>query len=353
VRLTVQPEITGTVLTATGEPLDAVQVNAQKLASPGGRFRFDTLAEGMSLELSISAEGYVPRLVVAPSLRSDVGELRLEQGQTLRGLVVDARTSAPVPAATVTRSRAGHWLSKTTADHLGAFTLSGLGETAELEVTAPGFVSRRGEWPTTSDLRLELLHGVGVQVRPAIDGVMSSLAITYSGSGGLSTRAARSNKAFVRIDSLEQGTWRLQGRGVVCRQGNCEEVRFEPTTALVRGDEQRDVEVVMRARPPGQTVFIRVRGERPDFDRPPGVYVLVAGVHATPARRSELLALFENAVWYSAGGTVEDVPPGDYTLLVLSGRDDWPSVATQPLTVTETSTSFSIEPPRWTTLSPQ
>lgn len=349
--LRIQPEITGTVLTAAGAPLEAVQVNAQKLASPAGRFRFGTLAEGQPLELSISAEGYVPRLVVAPSPRSDVGEVRLEQGRALRGLVVDSRTSAPVPGATLTRSSSGKWISKTTADNLGAFTLTGLGETVELTITAPGFVSRKGAWPTTSDLRLELFHGVGVQVRPAIDGELSSFTVTYSGPGGLSTRTAHKNKGPVRIDSLEPGTWRLQGSGIVCRQGNCAGARFEPTTAHVRGDEARDVEVVMRERTPGQKVFLYDPAKRSNPDLPSGVYVLIAGNHPTPTRRSELLALLENAVWYAQGGSVEDVPPGDYTLLVLSNRDDWPAVATQPLTVTQSSSSFALEPPRWTTLT--
>ncbi|MEN9798069.1 MAG: hypothetical protein RL653_1765 [Pseudomonadota bacterium] len=85
--------VTGRVLDDTGAPLPRFSVNAREKESPGGRFQQDLDCSGPLL-LSISAEGFHPRLVTVPPGARDAGDIRLERASELRGTVVDEAGNA-------------------------------------------------------------------------------------------------------------------------------------------------------------------------------------------------------------------------------------------------------------------
>jgi protocatechuate 3,4-dioxygenase beta subunit len=115
------------------------------------------------------ADGYAPWeqvVEVAPGEERDLGEIRLERGETVRGQVVDAR-GTPVAGATLEAQHAFGPTGQTDAE--GRFRLEHLRpEPVQVHVRAEGFVSQSvAATPgrDASDLRIVLLRGARVLVR--------------------------------------------------------------------------------------------------------------------------------------------------------------------------------------------
>jgi hypothetical protein len=97
-----EPHLTGRVVGPDGAPLSQLQVNERHQETPGGRFALAFTSKEGAEELVLKARGMATRaLIVEPRGGADVdlGEVRLERGRTVRGRVLDARTSQPVSGA--------------------------------------------------------------------------------------------------------------------------------------------------------------------------------------------------------------------------------------------------------------
>ncbi len=118
VRVTLRalPRLTGTVVDARGKPVPSFTVLAQlesaedrRRARPrtlaGENGRFDRAIAPGSYTVSIRAPGLAPKtlrdIVVGPTGQVDVGEVKLEEGGVIRGVVIDGATKKPLVGCSV------------------------------------------------------------------------------------------------------------------------------------------------------------------------------------------------------------------------------------------------------------
>ena len=118
-----------------------------------GRFRFDGLPElPLSLRVAPRDRGMlVTRRVDLASLRTEVSEIRIEEGRTVRGRVLDAETGEPIPFAEVGEMPASRDFAR--ADANGEFEYSCARERrVALLARAPGFASAVRVFNTASNV---------------------------------------------------------------------------------------------------------------------------------------------------------------------------------------------------------
>jgi 5-hydroxyisourate hydrolase-like protein (transthyretin family) len=215
---------------------------ARAFIDPGGRYQLTQLEPGAARAV-IAADGYAPA-EVAITLTSGTAraDARLLRGAALSGVVLDAKTRAPLAGAHVAvEGQRGETTAPvlrvdTATDGSGRFTLAGLGAgPLSYVVTAEGHharvlsvpeVPREGSGPAQTVLLTPLgedeapkleFTGIGISIMPAQEGVI--VTNVFPGSGAAEAGLLKGDK-LLRVD----------GRPVT-------EVGFEGAMTLIRGPE--------------------------------------------------------------------------------------------------------------------
>jgi RNA polymerase sigma factor (sigma-70 family) len=244
----------GRVLGTLGAPVGAFTVVAvprgagagaamrqSLVVDPEGRFALDGLVAG-SHAVVASADGFAPTAEVQVTLpTTEELELRLPRGGSLTGVVVSARSGAPLADARVTieslrpmGSLVSPTVASTTTDERGRFELRGLaagsrsvlvaayrhgmrlvGDLAIVEGRALGPITV-ALTPTASGERATLeVVGVGLQLQPAEGGLRVQRVIAGGGAAELGVRAGDQITAIEGVSaaslSLEEAIKRLRG----------------------------------------------------------------------------------------------------------------------------------------------
>jgi len=324
----VDPEISGRALDVGGVPIEVVVINGVELKAPGGHFVATIVRNREPLAMLVWAPGFRPKEVALPSLRAQVGDVVLERGRTLKGLIVDSKTSAGVAHAKVEVEKDPR---SVTTDAEGHFECDGLDDAVELRVSARGYLPQSVSVKASSEPRIALVRGGSVRVRAqGGTGAPVSLLVTADGpTPGLTATAQPPNDGAVLV-GLSPGLWRISGNLQVCRGlSDCNFPDLEPTMVRITGDELGEVAVTLRERTTGRALDLWVRGrQRTDTMK----LLLIAGTFATPSTQAALEVMLQSPTWTSERSAFTHVPAGDYTLLFQRGRE----VASVLVRVTET-----------------
>jgi hypothetical protein len=188
--------IRGRLVDPTGAPITRFNVNDESLEDPGGAFA--VLFEKSGVEpLAITVRGMAPVLRSVPvrdGIDVDLGELRMGPGRKVRGRVLDAETSEPVPAVIrfteasldSERPTSSLW-DAVVAEEDGSFELS------HVEARPLTLVVENGDyWPRrlslderTEELTVRLETGAQVEVRVRdTQGQLMGATLDFERDGG-------------------------------------------------------------------------------------------------------------------------------------------------------------------------
>jgi hypothetical protein len=132
-------------LTRTGGPPgEGLPFHQRAFRDPSGRFEFPRLAPGEYL-VEVQSLGFTPGRrpgqVVRAGRRSEVGDVALGPGGALTGRVVDDRSGAPLPGASVSHAHGGAQRGRAQTDAQGRFRVAATAERQSLQVSRPGYLT--------------------------------------------------------------------------------------------------------------------------------------------------------------------------------------------------------------------
>ncbi|MGC4119403.1 MAG: carboxypeptidase-like regulatory domain-containing protein [Myxococcales bacterium] len=299
----------GRVVHESGEPLPLFEIDGRTQSDPEGRFRFVESRERARV-LVFSAEGFAPvrrQVEFRQGQESNLGDVVLKVGRTLRGTVLDVRTGSPIAGARVAAGAADlvrpldpepRVTAATTTGADGTFTLAHLEQgPLTLVASAPG---HRFFWCgiglVEESVTLELgsgadLHG---RVSDAADRPMKFGHIL----------ALESSGRFRKLP-LENGEYRLDGvapgRLIIKADAPEDAGNFMPQVLEV--PESGELRVDFRERP--GSVHLEITGVPDGFSS-----VLVPG--EVPAPESRSLSLLLLALTHQS-----HLEPGTYSLFII------------------------------------
>jgi hypothetical protein len=201
-----RPQVKGRVVDDQGAALKSFTLDGQHRLAEDGRFVRE-LGDEDELSLTIGAPGFTSRTLVARQT-GDLGDVRLEKGRRLSGVILDAQTQAAVASAQV---RAG--LASAVSDGSGHFEISDAPLMGVVRVDAVNFVPvelRREE--NESPMRVLLNRGASLVVR-----VEDAEGLAWAGSrlrifgptGGIQSPPT-DDRGQVQVWGLREGAWVVQ-----------------------------------------------------------------------------------------------------------------------------------------------
>jgi protocatechuate 3,4-dioxygenase beta subunit len=200
----------GRVVGDGGVPVLRFRVNGETKETSDGRFAFPVTklsgfykGSGGPFPVRFSADGYASAeqsITVQRGVDIDLGDISLSPGRTLSGVVVDAATGGPIPAARVRSifvEDAKLYLSDTLNDSRveglvvtgadGTFAMPHVGEGTLLRVAREGYAPATvAVGPDQAPLRVALARGgaIAVRVRAASGEPMAGMDLAIMGRSG-------------------------------------------------------------------------------------------------------------------------------------------------------------------------
>jgi hypothetical protein len=316
--------IRGRLVDPTGAPITRFKVNDEFQADPGGAFAVRFEKSGIE-KLAITAVGMAPVLRSVPvqdGIDVELGELRMGPGRKVRGRVLDAETSEPVPAvirftdATLdSASPTSHVWGIMHAGEDGAFELS------NVEARPLTLVVEDGEhWPRrlslddrTEEVTVRLESGARVEVRVHdTRGRLMGASLDFEREGGGSAGSYAAEGTDV-LRGLEPGPYTVR---VLPIEHGLHPVFFRPRRVQVPASGR--LSLTFDAEPGGATVRLTVRDKkvRSVWIRSGGAPPIVSRLDleerlsgsATASREGE-----SDEHW-----VLDHVPPGPATLLLVA-----------------------------------
>lgn len=346
--------VTGRVVDEGGAPVALFFANHQTHRAPDGRFVLEVPRRAEELRVTVWAAGFAQRhLAVKPGPGvTDLGQVALERGHTVRGVVVDAASQAPVAGAGVEVAPpwAGHgeqlWSVEPArgakTDPAGRFELANAAADGVLHATAPGYRPKE-QSAEGAELRVALDRGASLTVT-LLDAtgqrrLAAAEARLVDRTRQLVAATPRSNP--FELAGLSAGSWQLFALARDCEGGRCLDVRYDPAEVTLGEGERRELSLTP----------------------PRGVEVRFAWLGAAPAGRVWSMLLAGRVAlpqtlgaWqqlgYTAGrrleadGRFHAVPPGPYTFFAWRMLDGQRVAFRAEVTVTgERDQLLEVAPP--------
>jgi protocatechuate 3,4-dioxygenase beta subunit len=365
IALTKAAFLRGRVVGDGGVPVLRFRVNGETKETSNGRFALPvtTLSRfyqgsGGPFPVRFSADGYASAeqsITVERGVDVDLGDIALLPGRTISGVVVDAATGGPIPAARVRSifvEEAKQYLSDTLSDSRleglvvtgadGTFVVPHVGDGALLRVAREGYAPATvAVGPDQGPLRIALGRGGAILIRilaangEPIAGVDLAILGRAEGSDASSTEGrlgANSGKTDesgrYEASGLLAGTYFIYVNSPDRNPG----LTAQP---VVLRDGQR-VEVELKARQAGTTLQLSISG--PGAKRTGELHVgLLRGVVPQITSAQDLMKI--GTPMEPRDDETPDAPvfellaPGPYTVLVAMMEGDGFRVFTHPIDV--------------------
>lgn len=235
-------------MVAPGSTTYGRAVSSELFASPNGEFALSGLESG-SYAMYVEADGFAPTFsetfIVNQGITTSDVVVRMGQGGTITGRLVDATSGQPVAGAVVKTADNGYvenpftqmiggMMPRTTTDRTvrtdseGNFAIEGVTATIyQVRITHAEYTSTDvkdiviGEGQTNDLGTIQLFSGAEVSgtVFDASGRALPNATVTLSGSGY--PRTVRTNDAgrFV-IDNVHAGSWKLAAQRPITQGGN-------------------------------------------------------------------------------------------------------------------------------------
>lgn len=218
----------GRVRDASGQPIESASVRLEALKSHGyaptvltaddGTFDFQALPPP-PYTLSVEHPDYSPSRKQTVENTRDSVEIRLQRGATLRGVVSDAVSRAPLPAAEVVVTSEGFSRAARTARD-GSFELRHLPEGPyRLSVSAESYLplSQDGQLnslPESAPLRIELMHAASVsgEVVDSLGRTVWNAQVTFGATPDWSRATRTDHAGRFRLHGVPEGDHVLHAR---------------------------------------------------------------------------------------------------------------------------------------------
>ncbi len=317
--------IRGRLVDAKGAPITRFEVNGESRRDSGGSFAVSFSSSGVE-KLTLYASGMAPvqrSVPVREGLDVDLGELRMGPGRTVRGRVLDAETSAPVPAvirftdatlaSTSPTSRVWRYIF---AGEDGSFELSNVEDRPlALLVEHEEYLSRRLSLDDRTDevtVGLDAGARVEVRVHDAQGRLMGAQLDFERDEGG--GRGAYVPDGTDVLSGLEPGHYTVRVSPI---EGDAQPVFFHPRRVQVPASGR--VSLTFEAEPGGATVRLVVKAEQ----RVRSVWLRPGGTLPIASSSDLERALSGSPNAYPEGESdvqwvLHHVPPGRATLLLIS-----------------------------------
>ncbi|MCP3065677.1 carboxypeptidase regulatory-like domain-containing protein [Myxococcus sp. K38C18041901] len=317
--------VRGRVVGPEGAPITGFNVDSIRVTSEDGTFSVPNREGPGITTFAFEAEGLLSELrdvkggLDGPDI--DLGEIRLGAGRRLRGVVVDARTGAPLPRANlevhVDERTAVHSLT----DEAGRFELGPV-TTGTLTLLASQRGVYRQERVTVEAAQQE----VTVRLKPGARMLLKAVDlrggpldgnVTVQGPEGYSDRVFL-EKGRVEMGGLVPGRYLLKAEGARKKD---QVLNYLPQAVEV--PESGEVSVLLQPVTEGSTLTVRVSFHENTYLR------LVHGTPPLPERPEELqrrMSLGQDARAEVDGTeqvfTFTHVPEGKATLFLMGPEDD-------------------------------
>ncbi|HYV46081.1 MAG TPA: carboxypeptidase-like regulatory domain-containing protein [Myxococcaceae bacterium] len=331
------PMIRGRVLTASGEPLVAFQVNWSRVEDPGGKFAIPRL-ESSENTVSINAGSDLApiwRRVPAGTTDVSLGDLVLGNGRTVTGRVVDAQTGEGIAGATVYAADEHDPMGRygMTGENMTLTERGGSFALPHVDDGAPTLFAWHDEYGRTSiplggatNPEVRLWHETRIVVEVQKQS-KERVSVTAYAESGLSLPGIQDSRGRYVVSGLGAGryTVRVAGEG---------QAVFLPVSVVV--PEHGEAHVVLVERTAGAT--LRVSVQKDDTGRSLAM-VLVAGAVKSPSTMTELNRLLQAGLRPARVGDLREfklVPAGAFTVVAAAFDEDISKiqVVTVPVTVT-------------------
>lgn len=330
--------VKGRLVDEAGRPVGTFDLNGRDFDAPDGRFEQPMRQSQKEAYLVFTAPGYAQYGLTVPAGEgtTDVGEVKLSRGRPVSGVVVDAETGKPVAGALVDVDQAARIGALKTfvlteargaarADAAGRYRIPAVDARSDrIVATADGYLPlQRPLDALAAEVRLALTAGATLSVALADrEGkAVEPSRVWAAGPDGAHAFSLDPAHPGV-IKGLAPGSWRVSGEG---------RSKSSFRSATVQVGAERTLAVTLREAAGGAKLTFQIPGAEAGA-------VQVMLVHAAisfPADPAAWERLRLEETLTARGGALADVPPGEYTALVLRGLMGVPEGFAQPVKVTD------------------
>lgn len=332
--------ISGRVVNGEGRPITAFKVMQQPFDDAEGKFTMP-LREGTPV-VAFDAEGYA-QLMKAVKLKvgdNPLGEVVLQRGRPVSGVVRDARTHQPIAGALVDvglgENPEGFSLSEelgaARADAQGRFKLNAVDSSStHIYSSAPSYVSRMQPLSgNTVDFELQPATALNVKVLDAAGAPLARAWVVARAEAGALVPFKRGGSEGSYQATLPPGAWQISVQTA--------DARTFRSVELTLGETAK--ELVIREATDGVTVEVKISE--------PAEAMLVQGSVPLPRTPKDFIA--HGAPLRLVNGVAQHVLPGAWTVMLF--RTGSLEAAVQPIEVKAGANPVFTITPQWQQLDP-